>query len=289
MVGAACSKSPPVAPSPGSPASPESLVLFDAGHFNYHRLNTTYAAFERFLRGDGWSVDTLPGGFDLVSLRRGRILVISNALAQQNANPNNWTLPTPSAFSSAEMGVVRDWVESGGGLLLITDHMPFPGAAEQLAAAFGVRLNNGFAFDARQLTVPNTCLAESEIHVFRRADGTLADHPITSGIDSVATFTGSAFETDATPLMTFNATSVSLLPQTAWIFTAATPRISAAGWYQGAVKPFGRGRVAVFGEAAMFSEQTCGSGVPMGMNSPVARENGRFVLNVIRWLAGRIG
>ena len=43
------------------------------------------------------------------------------------------------------------------------------------------------------------------------------------------------------------------------------------------------------GEAAMFSSQTCAGGgglgqVPMGMNSPKAQQNGRLLLNVLRWL-----
>ena len=51
----------------------------------------------------------------------------------------------------------------------------------------------------------------------------------------------------------------------------------------------GRGRLAVFGEAAMFSAQlqTQDSGeiVRMGMNAPVASENPRFLLHLMRWLA----
>lgn len=282
------SKQSPAAPSTSSTASPETVVLFDQGHFNLHTLTGTYAAFAQLLRGDGWILTTITR-FDATTLQSGRILVIANALAAANANPNNWTLPTPPAFSPPEIAAVRDWVQAGGALLLIADHMPFAGAAEALAAAFGARFVNSFTFDARQLTQPVTCLAEHEVHVFRQADGSLAAHPITAGIEAVATFTGSAFESDGQPLMVFGPTAVSLLPQTAWAFTEATPRMSAAGWRQGAVTQVGRGRVAFFGEAAMFSEQTCGPGLPMGMNSPLARDNRRFVLNVINWLAGRLG
>jgi hypothetical protein len=48
----------------------------------------------------------------------------------------------------------------------------------------------------------------------------------------------------------------------------------------------GKGRVAVFGEAAMFSAQLEGAlRSPMGMNLPAAAENSRFLLNLMRWLA----
>ncbi len=48
-----------------------------------------------------------------------------------------------------------------------------------------------------------------------------------------------------------------------------------------------RGRLAVFGEAAMFSAQLSGPDRrPMGMNAPVARDNYRYVLNILHWLSG---
>ena len=47
------------------------------------------------------------------------------------------------------------------------------------------------------------------------------------------------------------------------------------------------GRVAVFGEAAMFTAQLAGpNAAPMGMNAPIAGQNARFALHVMRWLAG---
>jgi hypothetical protein len=87
--------------------------------------------------------------------------------------------------------------------------------------------------------------------------------------------------------MRLPATTVQLLPQTAWQFTPETPRITGSGWLQGAALPVGRGRVAVFGEAAMFTAQLAGAERrPAGMNSPTAPQNHRFALNVVRWLAG---
>jgi len=48
---------------------------------------------------------------------------------------------------------------------------------------------------------------------------------------------------------------------------------------------FGAGRVAAFGEAAMFTAQVDEDG-PMGMNHPEAPQNAQFVLNVLHWLTG---
>ena len=49
----------------------------------------------------------------------------------------------------------------------------------------------------------------------------------------------------------------------------------------------GSGKVAVFGEAAMFTAQV-GRGGPMGMNDPEAQQNSQFVLNVLHWLTGSL-
>jgi hypothetical protein len=79
------------------------------------------------------------------------------------------------------------------------------------------------------------------------------------------------------------------LPVVAWAFSDSTPEMRGDDMLQGAVFRLGRGRVAVFGEAAMFSAQIKGpQRVPMGMNAPEASENSQFVLNVMHWLSGSI-
>ena len=65
---------------------------------------------------------------------------------------------------------------------------------------------------------------------------------------------------------------------------------NAAGWLQGAVLILGQGRVAVFGEAAMFSAQIVPRNPPFraGFNAPGAEQNKQFILNVLRWLGGAL-
>jgi hypothetical protein len=210
-------------------------------------------------------------------------LVISNALAEENVD--DWSLPTCSAFEPDEIAAVRDWVVEGGVLFLIADHMPMPGAAEELAAAFGLLFADGFVFKSDSTSTI----------VFRRSDESLTDHPITRGrspeeqVDSVVTFTGQGFrwERPVEPLMVLGSNTVLLLPEVAWEFSERTPRISASGMLQGAVLRYGRGRVAVFGEAAMFTAQQAGpQGSSMGMNAPEAAQNPQFTLNVMHWLSG---
>jgi hypothetical protein len=285
---------PPPPPPPMSPPAPiasaDSVLLFDQGHYNYHRLQTTYVAFAREATREGWIIEPVPGEITAAWLARGRVLVIAGALSVVNQHPNSWRLPTPSAFSAVEIDALRQWVSDGGGLLLIADHMPFAGAAMDVAEAFGARFSNGFAFDRTQLLYPSQCLQSTEVQVFSRTAGTLGDHIVTADVQSIATFTGAAFEFAGTfagtPILTFPSSSVSVEPATAWVFTGA-PERSVSGWLQGAVADVGSGRVAIFGEAAMFSEQTCSAATAMGMNHPLAAHNVRLLRNLLRWLGGR--
>lgn len=275
----------PPLPYPAFPVDQGPLIFLDEAHFNFHTLAGRYAPFARLLRRDGFTVKPLREPWAKAALAPAKVLVVANALAERNAR-GDWTLPTPPAFSAEEVEAIREWVAGGGALFLIADHMPFPGASETLAGAFGVRFNNGFATDS-------TCSVDE--FVFRRADGTLAEDPITRGrfprerVDSVRSFTGQAFLVSgaARPLLTLPRGAVVLMPARAWQFSDSTPLVAAAGLAQGAVLRHGKGRVAIFGEAAMFSAQVSGAQRrPMGMNAPSAGQNVQFLLNLIHWLAG---
>ena len=273
---------PPFA-TPAYAAGRGPLVLIDEAHHNFHTAEGRYSPFARLLRRDGYLVRPGQSSFNAGLLRSAKVLVIANALAARNER--DWVVPTPSAFDASEIRAVHDWVEAGGSLLLIADHLPFGGAAADLAASFGISFSNGFVLDSSM---------QGLIHV-RRSDGTLASHPITDGrnaserIDSVTTFTGQGFQFNGsgTPLITIPSGWVLYMPDTAWRFSSATPRKSAEGLLQGGVMRVGKGRVAAFGEAAMFSAQVAGPARrPMGFNSPEAAQNAQFVLNVMHWLTG---
>ncbi len=281
-------------PSVGAPMFAEDtgpVVCLDEAHHNFHTLDGRFLAFGTLLRRDGYVVQPNRAAFDAKSLTPCRVLVISNALP----NEDDWSAypsPTPFAFTAAEVDAVKRWVETGGRLLLIADHQPFGGAAANLAAAFGVQFTDGFAFEGfvdegkREMVTRPT--------IFRRSDGTLVDHAITRGrseaesIASVRSFTGQAFRAPAhaQALLVMPKGAVSLLPKTAWAFGPDTPYADASGWLQGAVMTVGQGRAAFFGEAAMFSAQLAGAQKqPMGMNAPDAKQNGQFVLNLLHWLS----
>jgi len=122
-----------------------SVVFIDEGHHNFHTKNGRYWAFSNLLQRDGYVVKGYTGEFSKEKLQKGKILVIANALNEKNVK--DWFLPTPSAFTKSEIDVVNKWVNDGGSLFLIADHMPMAGAAKELAAEFGFEFSNGFALD----------------------------------------------------------------------------------------------------------------------------------------------
>ena len=258
------------------------MVLIDEAHNNFHTREGGFLAFSRLLEQDGYRVGASAVPIDDEGPLEGcRVLVIANPLNALNVG--NWTLPTPSAFSPDEIHVIRDWVHQGGNLLLIADHMPFAGAAAELAKVFGFELVNGFAYSRQNAWPPS---------MFSQHDGSLPDSPLLNGfypeerVDSVATFTGSAFKAppEAQVVLRFLPGQYSLNPDTAWVFGEHTPRIDLGGYSQGAVVEFGKGRVAMFGEAAMFTAQLTNGNFPVGFNSPAAPDNAQFTLNLIHWL-----
>jgi hypothetical protein len=260
-------------------------VAIDAGHFNFHTVADRFAPFAGLLMRDGFVVETLSGEFSRSALSGIKVLVIANALNKSNVEA--WALPTPTAFTLKEMEAIKDWVNDGGALLLIADHMPFGGAAADLASQFGFSFTNGYA------RRPGPA---GGILLFSRSDDSLRDHPIVRGRNSeepirgVRTFLGQAFGgTNAQPILVLPTDTTLAMPATAGEITSQTPTTPAGGMFQGATIEFGKGRVAAFGEAAMFTAQLVGPDrVPIGINSPDAKQNAQFALNVVRWLAGSV-
>ena len=256
-------------------------VLIDEAHHNFHTRTGRYGPFAELLTADGYVVKSLKQEISAEALADCDVLVISNPIAKENKR--RWELPTPSAFDEQEIAALVQWIKSGGSLILIADHMPFAGAAAPLAKKLGVTFDNGFVLNEKNRGQPL---------LFKADAGLNKKHTIVSGkgsaaaITSVATFTGSAFKIDRhwQPLLTFASEQISLAPKVAWKFDAETRRTQVKGWCQGATREWEKGRIAVFGEAAMFTAQQTGRRL-IGLNSPAAKQNEPFVLNVLHWLS----
>ena len=254
-------------------------VLFDEAHFNFHTAGGRYKPFADLVTNDGYRVTSNKEKFAAQSLNGFDVLVIANAGAAQQGSADR----SKPAFTDAECDAVREWVRGGGALLLIADHAPAGSAAANLAAAFGVDMSKGFTADP--VNYERVTLDTSWIR-FSRANKNLGDHPITRGrdaterINSVLSFTGQSLKgpKESTALLKFSSQAYDVDDLNN---PAKAKMTSAAGRAQALALPFGKGRVVVFGEAAMLTAQERN----FGMNYP-GTDDRQLVLNVMHWLTG---
>ncbi len=279
-------------------------VSIDEAHSNFHTAEGRYKPFAELLRSDGYRVLRGTKKFEKGSLTGVRVLVISNAQA-----PDATDDTSGPAFTEQECDVVRDWVRAGGSLLLIADHAPLGSAAEKLAKRFNVEMGKGFVFDLANSEGNPTAL------VFSRENGLIGDHPLLRGrapseqVKRVVAFTGQSLSVpdDATALLKLGPTayeSPSRKELQAALDAAATSTgtqknlTSAAhaspvgGRAQGIAMKFGKGRLVILAEAAMFSAQVIRfkegeqqREFKMGMNVP-GNDDRQLALNVMHWLSG---
>ena len=167
-------------------------VLIDEAHRNFHTAGGRYKPFAELATSDGCKVVPNRAKFSKESLEACDILVIANALVAASKGERDGANP---AFTDIECEVLRQWVEGGGSLLLITDHAPMGSAAECLAKKFGVAMSKGATTDEA-----NCAEGRLASLMFTQANKLLADHPITRGrneserISRVRTFTGQSLK-----------------------------------------------------------------------------------------------
>jgi hypothetical protein len=266
------------------PAYPEGkgpVVLIDEAHNNFHTAVGNYFPFAELLRRDGYVVERAKDKISDGLLKSRAIYVIADAQPPFKAGD-------PPTFSGEEIQILNEWVKKGGALFIITDHMPDPGAIKDLALSFGIEVSNGYVMQGPPPGRPGPAL-------FQKTDGSLADHYLTKGrgadeqVHRVATFAGSAFRCSEgfQPLLILGEGNRSWIPEEYNKFPPGTPSVDMSGWYQGGVMTYGKGKIAFFAEAAMFTAQIFDNGrIKAGMNHPLGQDNARLLLNVIHWLSG---
>jgi len=281
---------------PAYPRNGGPTIAIDEAHANTHTASGLYKPFAELLTNDGYRVSASTAKFSASSFGGVDVLVVANANARNFADP---------AFSDDECDAVRDWVRDGGALLLIADHEPFGTSAANLASRFGVVMGKGRVFE------PTSGSVTTQL-VFSRDNGLLGAHAVMRGRDAseevrtVKSFTGQSLSVPdgASPLLKLSATAREApttddLDAEAAARGATTPSgtfgarsRSVVGLAQGVAMPFGKGKIVVLGEAALFSAQvvTLPDGdrqrvMQIGMNVP-GNDDRQFALNVLHWLSG---
>ena len=263
-------------------------LLFDGAHNNAHNSQGTYKPFVDLMTSDGYIVAANKAALSKKSLAGHDVLAIVNALGPSGQNES-------SPFTNEECDAVREWVNGGGTLLLVSDHAPFSAAASDLAKRFGVEITKGFTIDAVHYNKES--LDQTQL-VFSRDNGLLAEHPITRGRDAterinrVISFSGTSLQgpPGSAELLKLSETAKDVLPPDRKSASPDEPpadhkTVSARGKAQAIALQFGKGRVVVVGEAAMLTAQVTPQGLRFGMNVRVF-DNRQLALNIMHWLSG---
>jgi len=260
------------------------VIYVDEAHNNFHTINNRFLPFAKVLRKAGYTVKSFTHKFTDQVLDTVTTLVISNALSENARGP--FVVPTKSAFTNKEVTTIQEWVHNGGALFLIADHMPFAGASVQLGQAFGFTFYDSFLLDENRRGIID----------FTKENEMLGNHQLINGnehfkkIKKIRAFTGQAFKipSKAQTILKTTEKLIVHLPDTMWRFNEKTKRFPAKELSQGAVMKYGKGRIAIFGEAAMFTAQLAGPNqFKVGMNSEEASENYKLLLNIMNWLSGK--
>ena len=264
-------------PSPTYPSEDgrHPKVLMDEAHRNFHTASGRYKPFADLLRSDGYIVSSNQQAFSPEALRNVDVLVIANAMGPADHE-------TRPAFSLEEETVAEEWVREGGSLFLISDHSPFGSAAARLAKKFGVTMYWRYARDDQFHDG-----WDNERLDFSRRNGLLGDNEITNGrsasehVNRVVTFTGQSLSgpPDTIPLLQ--------LSDGAYDWESRNVRFPAKGHLQALALKYGKGRVVVSGEAALFSAQVDPLGIKFGMNRP-DNDDRQLLLNILHWLSRAI-
>src|SRR5260221_2011215 len=256
-------------------------ILFDEAHHNWHKSSARYKPFADLLKNDGYVVVANIRKITLEVLAGYDVFVCSNAF-QSEPDSVTGRLPTSLAFTADECHALKQWARSGGSILLIADHEPAGNAVENLSDSLSVNMSKSYTVDPKNF---DRLVFDASWIRYSPKNKNLGNHQIIQGrndaerIKSAISFTGQSLKGPK------HSIPILLLSDDAYdVVNIEDPgkasTVSAKGRCQGLAMEFGRGRVVVWGEAAMLTTQNGEDGI----NYHDA-DNKQLVLNIVHWLS----
>jgi len=234
---------------------------------------------------DGYQPIIDSGVFTSAYLANYQMVFITPAMPFKLSSKREVT--TEITFTPDELTALKNWVRSGGSLIMLSEHAPIDKSMTPLFNTFGIQLSIGAVYDTvncdTTIKIPNF----ETILQFTSSNGLLnKDHPLTTGankneiVDNIETYTGSALTGEG-----FN--NIFKLAPSAAIKKWSGSLPSGGGNSQCLAGNFGKGKVVALGDCNGFTAmyvKTGGKKFSAGMQ--VEKYDWKqFVLNTLHWLS----
>jgi hypothetical protein len=270
----------PLGPAAAYKGAVHPKILFDEGHHNFHTSTGRYQPFAELLTGDGYILVVNKVKISMDALAGNDVFVCANAFA---TGPDSVTgrLPATPAFTADECQTLKQWVLNGGSLWLIADHEPAGDAVANLSDSFQVNMSKAYTVDPRNF---DKVVFNASWIRFSIENNNLGSHPIINGrnekerIKNLLSFTGQSLKgpQGSIPILQLSDEAYDVFNVEDPLKATIEP---AKGRCQALAMPFGKGRVVIWGEAAMLTAQAR----DFGMDYPGV-DNRQLVLNIAHWL-----
>jgi len=259
-------------------------ILIDAGHHNFIVEMNLIKPFVDLSSNDGYRPKIDSGAFTPDYLANYQVLLISPALPFKFGSKKEVT--TESTFTNQELAALKDWVASGGSLIILSEHAPIDKSMTPLLNIFGIQSSIGAVYDPINCDTTIKTSNFETILKYTRSNSLLnTNHPITKGrtkneqVNNIETYTGCA-------LYGPSYTNIFKLGSTAAIRKWNGINPAGGGDSQCLAGSFGKGKVVALGDCNGFTAMYVNSGgkkLSAGMQVE-EYDWKQFVLNTLHWL-----
>ena len=260
-------------------------VLFDKGHLNFIVEMGLAKPLMDVATADGYQVEIDSMKFTKAYLSKYKMLVIFPAMPFKFGSKNQVT--DEITFTPDELTALRDWVSSGGSLLMFDEHAPIDKSVTPLFNTFGIQLSIGIVTDSLNYETKMAMSSKESLLKFTRSNGLLnTEHPITQGeqageqISNIMTYGGGG-------LTGKDYANIFKLSPSATIKKYSGSDASGTANSQALAGKFGKGKVLALGDCngftamyVMMGKTKFSAGMQVG-----EYDWKQFALNTLHWLS----